>query len=162
MNHSQNVEAKQKKKEVQNEMPMLTKCPFVYGLCCCFFFFFFVFQLIGLWFCGLLGSVGVCLECVVSGRWTLNLWDTKTVYVGSGGGPNGIRWCEDMYERSYVFCFCATKKPKQQKTVEKGKISVFSLEWNCCCGGCEWNQRRVILMVVNVQERANKSKQQCR
>jgi len=40
-----------------------------------------------------------------------------------------------MYERSCVFRFCATKKRKQQKTVEKGKISVFSLEWNCCCGG---------------------------
>jgi len=26
-----------------------------------------------------------------------------------------------MYERSYVFRFCATKKPKQQKTVEKRK-----------------------------------------
>lgn len=30
------------------------------------------------------------------------------------------------------FVFAPPKKPKQQKTVEKEKISVFSLEWNCC------------------------------
>jgi len=33
--------------------------------------------------------------------------------------------------------FLRHQKPKQHKTVEKEKISVFSLEWNCCGGSSE-------------------------
>jgi len=59
--------------------------------------------------------------------------------------------CNEGHVRALLcISFLRHQKPKQQKTVEKGKISVFSLEWNCCCGGVgvkskwrmdDWNGR---------------------
>jgi len=37
-----------------------------------------------------------------------------------------------MYERSYVFRFCATKNLNSKKPWKKEKSACFLLEWNCC------------------------------
>jgi len=73
---------------------------------------------------GIVGSgVPKCRE-----RDEISKFESHCVSFGWDGTEwNGIRYyCEDMYERSYVFRLCATKNLNSKKTVEKGKISVFS------------------------------------
>jgi len=64
-----------------------------------------------------------------------------------------------MYERSYVFRFCATKNLNSKKPWKKEKSACFLLEWNCCCGGF----RKLTDVggggtVVNVQERTSEKR----
>jgi len=54
------------------------------------------------------------------------------------------------------FVSAPPKNLNSKKTVEKGKISVFSLEWNCCEGQSETKWKVEGGTVVNVQERENK------
>lgn len=130
-------------------MPMFSPMSFVSGFCFFFFSFsLFVFQLVGwatwvgilwlAWYCWL-GCV--CVDVVASGDevwiWGISMW----MFDRDGDRMESdcrCRWYEGHVRALLCISFLRHQKPKQQKTVEKGKISVFSLEWNCCCGGFEW------------------------
>jgi hypothetical protein len=141
------VEAKGEEKwkherKVQNGMPMLKPCHLF--LDCAFFFFRFSFRFSTDWLgdasCDFVACLVLLARLCMPGCRRERKEIQQNVWMF---GRDGTEWnpiidvdvIGDMYERSCVFRFCAIKKPKQQKTVEKGKISVFSLEWNCCCGG---------------------------
>jgi len=89
------------------------------------FFFFCVFLLTDSlgnvsWFCGLPGILSRCSWMLTE----MKFYQCESVLVRTG--PSGSDRCEYMYERSYVFRFCATKNLNSKKPWKKGKISVFS------------------------------------